>query len=118
MNQAYFVITAIFLSIFGTAYSYLSYRNKERLALIESGLSPDSFSQAVKGKSNFLLISGLVFIGFSLGVFSGFFLERFLLNDHNPLDKGSYPQAYLTMVPLCMGISLLTSFLLIRKRKA
>lgn len=114
MDQAYFVIIAVFLSIFGTAYTYLSYRNKERLALIDSGLSPDTFDQ-MQGKKKSLLVFGLVFIGFSLGIISGFFFEKYLLASYNPNSYRNYPQAYLTMVPLCIGIALVISFYINRK---
>ena len=110
MDQAYFVIIAVFLSIFGTAYTYLTYRNKERLALIDSGLSPNTFKQVLQGNGKFLLVFGLAFIGFSLGTISGFFFEKYLLINYNPNNYRNYPQAYLTMVPLCIGIALVISF--------
>ncbi len=115
MDQAYFVIIAVFLSTFGTVYTYLSYRNKERLALIDSGLSPDMFKQMQRGKKKSLLVLGLVFIGFSLGIISGFFFERYLLVNYNPTSYRNYPQAYLTMVPLCTGIALVISFYINRR---
>ncbi len=114
MDQAYFIIVAVFLSIFGTVYTYLSYRNKERLALIDSGLSPDSFKQMINGRK-FLLVFGLVFIGFALGIIGGFFFERYLLGNYNPNGYRNYPQAYLTMVPLGVGIALLISFYINRR---
>lgn len=117
MDQAYFIIIAVFLSIFGTMYTYLSYRNKERLALIDSGLSPDTFKQMAQGKRKFLLVFGLVFIGFSLGVIGGFFFEKYLLVNYNPNSYRNYPQAYLTMVPLCIGISLVISFYMNRRNE-
>jgi H+/Cl- antiporter ClcA len=116
MNQAYFVIIAIFLSIFGSIYTYLSYRNKERLALIDSGLSPDTFKQMLQGKSKTLIVLGLAFIGFSIGIISGFFFEKFLLGHYNPGKYRNYPQAYLAMVPLCTGISLVISYFFNRKK--
>ncbi len=115
MNQAYFVIIAVFLSIFGTVYTYLSYRNKERLALIDSGFSPDTFKQMLQGKRKSLLVSGLVLIGFALGIISGLFFEKYLLINHNPNSYRNYPQAYLTMVPFCMGIALVISFYINRR---
>lgn len=115
MNQAYFVIISAFLSIFGTVYTYLSYRNKERLALIDSGLSPDTFKQMLQGKNKTLLVYGLAFIGFSVGIISGFFFEKYLLENYNPNSYRNYPQAYLTMVPLCIGIALVISFYLNRR---
>ena len=114
MDQAYFIIIAVFLSIFGTIYTYLSYRNKERLALIDSGLSPDTFKQTAERKRISLLVIGLVFIGFAFGVTGGFFLEKYLLMTYNPNNYRNYPQAYLTMVPLCTGIALVISFLISR----
>lgn len=111
MNQAYFVIIAIFLSAFGTIYTYLSYRNKERMALIESGLDPASF----KSKSSLLLTSGLLFLGIAAGVIIGFFFEKYLLLNYNPYNYRNYPQAYLTMVPLCVGVALIVAFLFNRK---
>jgi hypothetical protein len=115
MDQAYFVIIAVFLSIFGTVYTYLSYRNKERLALIDSGLSPDAFKQMLQGKRKSLLVFGLAFIGFSVGIISGFFFENYLLVNYNPNGYRNYPQAYLTMVPFCIGIALVISFYLNRR---
>jgi hypothetical protein len=115
MDQAYFVIIAVFLSIFGTVYTYLTYRNKERLALIDSGLSPDSFKQMLVGNGKSLLVSGIVFIGFSSGIISGFFFEKYLLVNYNPNGYRNYPQAYLTMIPFCIGIALVISFYISRR---
>lgn len=115
MDQAYFVIIAVFLSIFGTVYTYLSYRNKERLALIDSGFSPDTFKQMLQGKRKSLLVSGFVLIGFALGIISGLFFEKYLLVNHNPNGYRNYPQAYLTMVPFCMGVALVISFYINRR---
>jgi hypothetical protein len=115
MDQANIVIIAVFLSIFGTVYTYLSYRNKERLAVIDSGLGPDAFKQMLQGSRKSLLVFGFVFIGFALGIISGFFFEKYLLVNYNPNGYGNYPQAYLTMVPLCIGIALVISFYINRR---
>lgn len=115
MDQAYFVIIAAFLSIFGSVYTYLSYRNKERLALIDSGLSPDAFKQTSQGKSKLLLIWGLTFIGLAAGIISGFFFEKYLLMHHNSNHYRNYPQAYLAMIPLCTGVALIVAFYINRR---
>ena len=112
---SYFVIISICLTIFGIIYTYFTYRNKERLALINSGFDLDSFKRAIQRQNNFLLAFGIIFIGFSLGIVCGFFFEKYLLVSFNPKDYRNYPQAYLSMVTAFMGISMLISFFTIRR---
>jgi len=116
MNQAYFVIIAGFLSVFGTAYTYLSYRNKERLALIDAGFSPDMLKDIADRNGRRLVTAGCVFIGFAVGIIVGFYLEQHLLTNHNSNNYRNYPQAYLTMVPLCTGTALIVASLINRRR--
>lgn len=111
----YFLIVSICLTVFGIAYTFFTYRNKERLALIESGLDLAYFKRTIHRQNNFLLAFGIIFIGFSLGIAGGFFFEKYLLLNFNPKGYRNYPQAYLSMVPTCMGIGMLISFLIIRK---
>lgn len=111
----YFLIVAICLTIFGIVYTYFTYRNKERLALIESGLDLEFFKKAVRRQNNFLLAFGIIFIGFSLGILSGFFFEKYLLLNFNPKGYRNYPQAYLSMVTAFMGTGMLISFFIIRR---
>lgn len=112
---SYFLIVSICLTIFGIAYTYFTYRNKERLALIDSGMEIDFFSKAIRKQNNFLLAFGIIFIGFSLGIVSGFFFEKYLLANYNPNDYRNYPQAYLSMVTLYMGLGMLISYYIIRR---
>ncbi|MEL6538150.1 MAG: DUF6249 domain-containing protein [Bacteroidota bacterium] len=112
---SYFLIVAICLTVFGIAYTYYTYRNKERLALIESGLDLEFFKKAIRRQNNFLLAFGIIFIGFSMGILSGFFFEKYLLQNFNPKGYRNYPQAYLSLVPTFMGIGMLISFFIIRR---
>jgi len=106
----YFVIIAIFLTIFGIAYTYFTYRNKERMALIESGLNPEYFKRTIQKQNIILLTFGIIFIGFSIGVLNGFFFEKYLLENYNPKHYNNYPQAYIIMVTLFMGLAMLVSY--------
>ena len=106
----YFVIIALALSMFGVLYTYLTYRNKERMALIESGLDIDFFRRSTRRQSIFLLSFGLIFIGFSLGVLVGFFFEKYLLINYNPNDYRNYPQAYIGMITLFTGMAMLIAY--------
>jgi len=114
---AYFVIIAIALSVFGIGYTYLTYRNKERMALIESGVDVEYFRIKTKRQSIMLLSFGLIFIGFAIGILSGFFFEKYLLENYNPKDYRNYPQAYISAVTLFMGLAMLISYFVNRKMK-
>ncbi len=111
----YFVIIAIALSIFGIAYTYLTYRNKERMALIESGIDIEYFRLKTRRQNIMLLSFGLIFIGFAIGVLTGFFFEKYLLEHHNLKNYRNYPQAYIIMVTLFMGLAMLISYLINRR---
>lgn len=115
---SYFLVVSVCITVFGIIYTYLTYRNKERIALIESGLDIHFFKNSINRQNNFLLAFGLIFIGFAIGSMFGFFFEKFLLQHYNPKNYRNYPQAYLTMIPIFVGISMIVSFFIIRKLKA
>ena len=114
---AYFVIITIALSVFGIAYTFFTYRNKERMALIESGIDIEYFRLKTQRQNIILLSFGLIFIGFAVGVLSGFFFEKYLLENYNPKDYRNYPQAYISMVTLFMGLAMLVAYFLNRRVK-
>ncbi len=114
---AYFVIITIALTIFGISYTFFTYRNKERLALIESGLDIEYFRRTTQRQNSILLSFGLILIGFAIGILSGFFLEKYLLENYNPKDYRNYPQAYLSMVTFFVGLAMLISYFINRKMK-
>jgi len=108
---------SIMATIFGILYFYLSYRNKERLALIESGADADLFYAKKKKKSTtpFALSIGLVSIGLAIGITLGFIIEKILLNMEQAEGDHEYPQVYFAMIFLFVGIALVKSYQLSRK---
>ena len=108
---------AVFATIFGIVYFYLSYRNKERLALIESGADADLFYSKKKKKTTtpFALSIGLVSIGLAIGITLGFIIEKVLLAIEKPEGYHEYPQVYFAMIFLFVGIALVKSYQLSRK---
>ena len=108
---------AVFATIFGIVYFYLSYRNKERLALIESGADADLFYSKKKKKSTtpFALSIGLVSIGLSIGIALGFIIEKVFIEIENREGNHEYPQIYFAMIFLFVGIALVKSYQLSRK---
>lgn len=113
----FFILLAVALTIFGIAYTFFTYRNKERLALIESGVDIEYFRRKTQRQSVFLLSFGLIFIGFAMGVVTGFFFEKYLLENYNPKDYRNYPQAYLSMITLFIGLAMLISYFINRRMK-
>lgn len=108
---------AIFATIFGIVYFYLSYRNKERLALIESGADADLFYSKRKKKTTtpFTLSIGLVSIGLAVGITLGFIIEKVLISMENREGYHEYPQVYFAMIFLFVGIALVKSYQISRK---
>lgn len=95
-----------FGSVFGILYVLLMTRHRERMALLERGLSISEFFNK-KGTLTASLRYGLLMIGIAFGILSGNFV-------HNHFDV---PQqgAFLAMMFLFGGISLIISFLIERK---
>jgi len=72
-----FVFVALFASVFGVFYLFITTRNRERMAMIEKGVDLAFFwganaPKAIKGRSNgsfvkFSLKSGMLLIGMGVG---------------------------------------------------
>ena len=87
------------------------------MALIESGIDIEYFRLKTQRQNIMLFSFGLIFVGFAIGILSGFFFEKYLLENHNPKDYRNYPQAYLSMVTLFVGLAMLVSFFINRRMK-
>jgi hypothetical protein len=93
-----------FALTFGMWYIYITARNKERLALIEKGETPDLF----KTNSGFRSLKlGLFLIGVAIGVIAGYFLKE------GGMDEGP---AFLSMIFLFGGIALVITHFLEKKK--
>ncbi|MCB0506387.1 MAG: hypothetical protein KDC58_12925 [Cyclobacteriaceae bacterium] len=112
MGSEVIIIPAMFLTVFGMVYYFLVTRNKERLALIEAGVDAKLFKS---GSSNsmwyFVIVLGMLAIGISLGVGLGFII----LHTSGGFESDYAPGAFVFSIFLFAGLSLLTSFFLIRK---
>ena len=100
---------AIFATVIVIVYFYLSYRRKERLALIESGADADLFYSKKKKKTTtpFTLSIGLVSIGLAIGITLGFIIEKVLISLEHEDGYHEYPQVYFAMIFLFVGIALM-----------
>jgi hypothetical protein len=100
-------ITA-FAGIFGIVYVFLMTRYRERISMLEKGVDPTLFASKSNSKSHTLKL-GMLCIGIAMGILLGNLLYK---NDW--LDESV---AYLSMIFLCGGMSLILNFIIDRKIK-
>lgn len=104
MNGVLIAVSA-FLGIFGIIYVFLMTRHRERIALIEKGADASIFTD--KNQSVYPTLKfGMLFVGIALGILTGNWLDK-----SYDFSKGV---AYLAMVFLFGGISLILNFLIER----
>ena len=106
-NEILIPIT-LFLCTFGILYVYFSTRHKERLTMIEKGADPSLFHSKKVGSSYTTMRIGMFLVGISLG-----FLIGNILTETTRLEEGV---AYISMISLCGGLSLVLYYLLIEKK--
>lgn len=113
MGSEVVIMPLLFGAIFGVVYLYFSTRNKERLALIEKGLSAGIFA-GDKSKASpiwkiLFLNTALVFIGIGLGIF----IAAILSTNFGVQEDVAYPGTIFTLA----GIGLLIGYRLSTKKE-
>jgi hypothetical protein len=97
---------SISLTVFGISYYYFTTRYKERMAILEKGLSPDFF----KSNTHYLpliLTLGIVSIGISLGIVVGILLRSIKI-------EGATHLMLAFSIFLFLGISLVVSYFVLK----
>jgi len=107
MAETILVTLIIFSSIFGVIYTFLTTRNKERLALIENGADAKLFNSGKRYSFGQLILSiSLLAIGVGVGVLVGALFQQ------NGMEEGV---AFTSCVFIFGGIGLMSSFFVNRK---
>jgi hypothetical protein len=101
------VSLAAFGGIFGIAYVYMMTRYRERMSMLEKGVTPATFTARRTGSQT--LKFGMLCVGIALGVLAGNVCYK-----NEWLDK---PVAYLSMTFLLGGVSLIINHYLEQKSK-
>lgn len=107
-------IVSTFGSLFGILYLYITARNRERMALIERGLSSaDIFSGENKNGNKYLALKfGLLLIGVGLGIVAGMIVTE-LIKDYE--NMGAYITSFIMIFG---GVGLFVSYMIEKKDRA
>ena len=77
MNEDIFIVLIIFAALFGIVFVIAQARNRERMAMIEKGISPKDFLVNRKPNSYGILKWALLLVGVGFGLFIGSVLETY-----------------------------------------
>ena len=93
-----------FAAIFGVLYTFLTTRNKERLAMIEKGADPSVFAQR---RSRIGIKLGLLSMGIAIGILTGEMIRHLSSMEKEP--------AIFSMIFLWAGAGLVLEHFLAKK---
>jgi hypothetical protein len=101
MNEDILIPLSLFATVFGIIYIFLMTRNKERMALIEKGISAGLFNKPFN-TGQWALKFGIMAIGVGIGiVVANLFVSTELLTEE---------VAFPSMIFIFAGIGLVTSY--------
>ncbi len=100
----------VFASLFGVVYIIVSARHRQRMAMIEKGITPADMMERKDPYRS--LKSGLVGIGVGIGLLLGYLFQTYVMvnADDNPLP-------YFIMVTICGGIALIIHHKMVRSKE-
>jgi hypothetical protein len=98
------IVISLTLSLFGIMYYYLTTRTKERLALIEKGLPPTSFTRP-GGYLPLLLLLGVLSMGIAAGIAAGALLSTLV---------GDQGYVYPVTIFFFAGLSLVIAYYILK----
>jgi hypothetical protein len=103
------ITIASFLSLFGIIYVFITARHRERMALIDRGVDASILTD--KNYTSYPTLKfGMLFVGIALGILLGNMLDYYY-----DFTKGV---AYLAMIFLLGGVSLILNFFIERRLSA
>ena len=100
-------IVFFFSTLFGMFYIYFSTRHRERMNLIDKGLTGDMFHRRTDPLRS--LKTGMIVLGVGLGLFFGHLLERV-----TPMNGELY---YFIMVAICGGAALILFYVFFGRKQ-
>ena len=107
MNEDFLIVLIVFAAIFGIVFVVVQSRNRERMAMIEKGVSPKDFMTDRKPNSYGILKWALLLVGIGFGLFIGSVLETYTSIPEEP--------AYFAAALFFGGAGLFAAFLIAKR---
>jgi FtsH-binding integral membrane protein len=107
MNDDFLIVLIIFAAIFGIVFVVAQSRNRERMAMIEKGVSPKDFMTERRPNSYGILKWALLLVGIGFGLFIGSVLETYTSIPDEP--------AYFAAALFFGGAGLFAAFLIAKR---
>ncbi|NAS12145.1 DUF6249 domain-containing protein [Poritiphilus flavus] len=109
MNGDIIVPITFVAAIFGILFLYLRSRHRERIAMIERGVTADSIENKAKRASATLKV-GMLCVGIGVGILMGYLVDRIF----NPEDSSVF---YFAFIFLFGGLGLILNYKIEPKKK-
>lgn len=112
MDQNTFVFLIpilVSLGLFAMTFGIVYLKNKERMAMIERGMDPNTSTPKQRNSQTTTLTSGLLLIGSGLGLFIAYMMDHFSLE-----DRGN-PAIYFSLVAVFGGTGLFVAYFIENK---
>jgi hypothetical protein len=107
MNEDFLIVLIIFAAIFGIVFVVAQARNRERMAMIEKGVSPKDFMTERRPNSYGILKWALLLVGIGFGLFIGGVLDAYTSIPEEP--------AYFAAALFFGGAGLFAAFLISKR---
>ena len=119
MNEEILIPITLFAASFGVIYIIVTSRHRQRMALIEKGMTPGDFATVRPNGRGYTLKLGLLMVGLGLGVLCGYALSWVMPVQPSPYDQDpDNPVPYFFSILLFGGLALIVDHYLASKRKA
>ncbi len=84
MTEDILIPLIVFSALFGIIFVFVSARNRERMAMIEKGVSPKDFLSPAKTNTHGVLKWALLLVGLGFGLFIGSLLATYTTIQEEP----------------------------------
>lgn len=105
--ESVLVPIALFASVFGVLYVYLTARHRQRMALIEKGATVADLREPY-----WSLKLGMLGIGVGIGLLLGYLLDTYVM-----VGAEDDPLPYFIMVTVCGGAALIGHYFIVRRKQ-
>ena len=112
MSEDTIIATTMFAAIFGILYVIVASRHRQRMAMIEKGLTVAPITTATKSSWAYAL--GLLSIGIGAGIGLGWFVDKVMFGS----EWGNNPLPYFLCILLSGGGALIVYHRWVEKRRA